>query len=82
MARYDALSRYSLEATGLTAARSVDPPLTRRYFTYVVRQGDTLENIAARHLGNPRRYWEISDINPQFKFPTDLPLGTVIRLPT
>lgn len=82
MARYDALSRYSLDASGLTASRTVEPPLTRRYFTYTVKQGDTLENIAARHLGNSRRYWEIADINPQIKFPTDLSLGTIIRLPT
>lgn len=81
MANYDALSRYSLDESGQTATRS-DVPQTRRYFTYTVRQGDTLENIASRHLGNPRRYWEIADINPQVKFPTDLSVGTIIRLPS
>ena len=81
MRQYDALSRYSLDETGLTATRS-DVPTTRRYIAYTVRQTDTLESIAARHLGNPRRYWELADINPQIKFPLDIPMGTVIRLPT
>ena len=81
MATYDALSRYSLDETGRSAYRS-KVPTTRRYVTYMVRQGDTLETIAARHLGNPARYWEIADINPQFKFPTDIKLGDAIRLPT
>jgi nucleoid-associated protein YgaU len=49
--------------------------------TYVVREGDTLENIATRMLGLPTRYWEIADINPQVKFPLDLEVGTVLRLP-
>ncbi len=81
MAQYDALSRYSLDESGQSAYRS-DVPTTRKYTTYIIRQGDTLENIAARHLGNPRRFWEIADINPQFKFPTDITTGDTIRLPT
>lgn len=81
MAKYDALSRYSLDESRQSATRS-DVPTTRRYTTHIVRQGDTLENIAARYLGNPRRYWEIADINPQFKFPTDLAVGDIIRLPS
>jgi hypothetical protein len=32
-------------------------------------------------LGDPLRYWEIADINPQFKFPLDIVPGKVIRLP-
>lgn len=79
-ARYDALSRYELSETGQAANRKIVN--TRRQYTlYTVRDGDTLESLASRHLGDPRRHWEISDINPQVKFPTDLDVGTTIRLP-
>lgn len=79
MAQYDTLSRYRNDASGKTASRL--PPDRRVYTTYVVRAGDTLESIATRALGNPRRYWELADINPQIKFPLDISVGTVLRLP-
>jgi nucleoid-associated protein YgaU len=76
---YDAASRYRLDSTGLTASRiSVN---VRNYTLYIVRQGDTLEAIAARQYGNMRRYWEIADANPQVQFPLDLVMGQAIRLP-
>jgi nucleoid-associated protein YgaU len=46
-----------------------------------VREGETLETIATRVLGNPLRFWEIADLNPQIKFPLDIATGTVLRLP-
>lgn len=79
-ARYDALSRYTLDISGQSATRG--PLKKKQYSIYVCREGDTLENIATRHLGSPLRYWEIADMNPQVKFPTDLSAGTVLRLPT
>jgi nucleoid-associated protein YgaU len=48
---------------------------------YTVKQGDTLENIAARILGTTERYWELADLNPQVKFPLDLNTGDTIRIP-
>ncbi len=78
-ARYDTLSRYTLDVNGQTATRvSIRLP---SYTLYVCRQGDTIESIATRYLGNPLRYWEIADINPQVKFPLDLTVGKVLRLP-
>lgn len=79
-ALYDALSRYSTDTNGQTASRSA---IARRPYTlYRANASDTLESIAARHLGNPLRFWEIADMNPQIKFPLDLEAGTVLRLPT
>jgi nucleoid-associated protein YgaU len=77
---YDSSSRYRLDENGQTASR-VDPR-TSTWVTYTVREGDNLENIAYRHLGRHTRYWEIADINPQVKFPADLSVGMVIRLPS
>jgi nucleoid-associated protein YgaU len=79
MAYYDANSRYTVDVGGKTASRG--DLVTERFTLYTVRQGDTLENIAMRRLGSQKRYWEIADMNPQIKFPLDLEVGTVLRIP-
>lgn len=79
MAQYDTLSRYRNDASGQTASRL--PADKRVYTTYVCVSGDTLESIATRCLGNPKRYWELADLNPQIKFPLDISVGTLLRLP-
>jgi hypothetical protein len=79
MALYSSLSRYRNDTSGQTATRL--PVAKRGYITYVVREGDTIENIATRYMGNPSRYWEVADMNPQVKFPLDLTTGMLLRLP-
>lgn len=78
-ANYDVTSRYKMDANGITASRV--PIVTTKYTTYFIKGGDTLESLAARYLGNQRRFWEIADLNPQIQFPWDLSVGDVIRLP-
>lgn len=78
-ARYDATSRYELTDSGQEANKK--RTASRQYTLYTVRQNETLESIAFRHLGDSRRYWEIADMNPQVLFPLDIDTGTVIRLP-
>lgn len=77
--KYNITSRYKLDATGITASRI--PIDVSTYTTYFVKEGDTLESIASRYLGNQRRFWEIADLNPQIQFPLDIKVGDVIRLP-
>ena len=72
MAAYNTFDRYTVDTTGQSASRV--PRST-------CKATDTLETIAARQLGDESRYWEIADINPQIKFPLDITLGTVLRLP-
>jgi nucleoid-associated protein YgaU len=79
MAFYDPLSRYTVSTGGQLAFR--DSIKSRNYNIYTVKAGDTLESLATRVLGNPLRYWEIADLNPQVKFPLDISVGTVLRLP-
>jgi nucleoid-associated protein YgaU len=79
MANYDLSSRYRMDPDGKSASRiDIARP---SYTTYRVSEGDTLESIAAKYLGNQKRYWEISDLNPQIQFPWDISVGDVIRLP-
>lgn len=80
MSLYSYDSRYILDEGNRTSSR-VD--LARsKYTVYTVKDGETLESISYRLLGSQRRYWEIADINPQIKFPLDIAVGTVIRIPT
>lgn len=79
MAFYDASSRYSIDETGKVA----NPRTSRisRYTLYTVKSGDTLERIAMKSLGDTRRSWELADLNPQIKFPLQLSVGEVVRVP-
>jgi nucleoid-associated protein YgaU len=79
MSTYSTTSRYRLSESGFTAERR--PAESVKYIAYTVREGDNIERIATRTLGDPMRYWEIADINPQVAFPFSLKPGTVIRLP-
>ena len=58
------------------------PPLER--FTllqeHVVTQGDRLDNITARYLGDPEQFWRVCDANP-IQQPEELEeLGRHIRI--
>jgi hypothetical protein len=39
------------------------PESTTRLLTHTVIQGERLDNIAARHLGDPTQFWRICDAN-------------------
>lgn len=79
MARYDINSRYRVNSDGVTSDRV--PFSGGSYITHVVSSGESLESISMMYLGSTKRYWEIADLNPQIKFPTDLEMGMTIRLP-
>lgn len=76
---FDVTSRYQLDDSGITASRKSVAAVP--YTTYRVISGDTMLNLAARLLGNDRRWWEIADLNPQVKFPEDLVVGNLLRIP-
>lgn len=76
---FDVTSRYQIDDNGITA--SPKDKLSVLYTLYRVIDGDSMLNIAARHLGDDRRWWEIADINPQVKYPDDLVVGSLIRIP-
>jgi hypothetical protein len=64
------------------ARRVVPPP--ERYTTLkldTVVQGDRLDNLAARHLGDPEQYWKICDANRALR-PDELveTVGTKVRI--
>lgn len=52
-----------------------------RYTSYVTRSGESFESLANRVFRDGTQYWRIADLNPQIKFPDQIPAGTIIRLP-
>lgn len=48
---------------------------------YVWRDGDRLDRLAADHFGDPSRWWEILDANPEINNGAMIPAGTKLRLP-
>jgi len=56
------------------------PPLVE-YSTYVVKAGDSLSAIAAKLLGDPMRWKEIFNINPDIADPNVIRIGQTIKIP-
>lgn len=54
---------------------------TASYTKYVVKSGDDLGKIAAAFLGNPSRWREIWDANPQISNPDVISPGQVLQIP-
>lgn len=85
MARFASSSRYVTSAVDVGSMSTVVAVrrnyIGSRYRTITTKVGDTFDMIAAKTLGDPQRYWEIADINPQVPFPDGIPEGTVLRVP-
>ncbi len=55
-------------------------PASTSYTNYTVRSGDTLSGIAAKLLGNARRWPEIQKLN-NIRDPNHLSIGQIVRVP-
>lgn len=73
---------YALETTTLTTPDGREVIYLRRRFlpdgnkavvlaTHIVTQGDRLDNITARYLGDPEQFWLVCDANNAMR-PDDL----------
>src|SRR5690349_20310167 len=83
---------YQLPTATLTDADGREIVYVRRRFVpklrggealeHTVTQGDRIDNIAARTLGNPELYWRICDANDATR-PSELTevVGRVLKIP-
>lgn len=93
---FDQTSRYfAIETATLTTKDREGEPYTIRYkrrrfipsaenmttiVEHTVTQGDRLDNITARYLGDPTQFWRVCDANEVMK-PEDLEeIGMVIKI--
>lgn len=51
-------------------------PFSAGTFLHTVQNSDRLDLLAMKYYGEPTKWWQICDANPQFEFPLDL-LGRV-----
>ena len=63
-----------------SVVRDVPSPPTS-YIQVVVKEFETIEQLAARMLGDPEQWWRIADANPDVLYPDNLPPGFVIKVP-
>lgn len=60
-----------------------DPKPVVANFTYVYLQdGDRLDLMAHRLFGDPGQWWRIADVNPEILDWANIPVGTVLRIPS
>jgi hypothetical protein len=57
------------------------PTYTTEFFFYSWTQGDRIDNLAARFLGDSSYWWQIMDINQEIGDPFSITPGTHIRIP-
>ena len=75
-------SRYTqtTDSTGRAVTKRKSRP-SSRYYTVIAIEGQTMQEIAALHLGDASLYWRLADVNPQVPYPDEVPAGTRLRLP-
>lgn len=52
------------------------------YAFHRVVEGETIDMLADRYLGDAELWWIIAEANPQRSFYGDLPAGALLRIPS
>ena len=51
------------------------------YYEHIYVEGERLDQIANKYYTNPDYWWIIPEFNPQVKDFTNIPAGTVLKIP-
>jgi len=52
-----------------------------QYVEYVWKEGDRMDQIAAKFFAYPQQWWFIAQANPRIADFLNIPPGTIIRIP-
>jgi hypothetical protein len=83
-------SRYSDNPLAVVRVNSVprqvinslaDVPVLISYKWYQVTEADTLDSMAYTFFGDPTKWWQIADVNPEILDWSDVAPGSLIRIP-
>jgi hypothetical protein len=58
------------------------PTARTNFYGYTWVEGDRIDVVSFKLLGSPTLWWKIMDFNPEISNPMDIPVGTVIRIPS
>jgi hypothetical protein len=57
-------------------------PYTFKYVYYITKATDRIDEIANAYFSDPSQWYRIGDANPQIMDWSDIPPGTIIRIPS
>ena len=74
---------YDVRRSGyrITAFRNF-PDETAGFYYYTWVEGDRMDIVANSLLGNANLWWKIMDFNPEIIDAFDIPVGTILRIPS
>ena len=83
--RYRSYSVVLLRAVDGTPRPTLVPPLEKEtivnFTSYIWKQNDRVDLLAYQLLGDDAAWWQIADANPEILVWSEIPYGTVIRIP-
>lgn len=84
--RYESATQLRVADADGTARPTLYPLLgattgRRVYRTYIASEHERYDQIAQNLFDDPQLWWVIADLNPEFPYPDELPVGTVLRIP-
>ena len=69
------------ESFQLTVFRVYPEELSEIYY-YEWVEGDRIDMVSAKLLGDPEYWWKIMDFNPEIHHPFEITPGTLLRIPS
>lgn len=79
--RYEGVEPLRDEEGNPYFGREIPPSLSTDYVAYYTVDGDRIDSLAHRFLGDALRWWEIAQINPELTSFENLPPNTRVRIP-
>jgi nucleoid-associated protein YgaU len=70
------------ESVGILKMRPTTTVSGEETMSYIVKAGDTFESLAAKYLGNGRKWWILADMNSHIFWPLSLSPGDRIVIPS
>lgn len=58
------------------------PSNSAQYFLYVWQESDRIDLVCKKFLNTAGAWWKVMDYNPEILNPFDIPVGTVLRIPS
>lgn len=84
--RYENADVVRMQKDGKTRLTVIPQPPTVLvvidYAYHRVVEGETVDLLADRYLGDPELWWVIAEANPQRAFYATLPAGALLRIPS
>lgn len=69
------------QKTGVTVFRDF-PVAYSEFYYYTWTERDRIDLVAQVHLGDSNLWWQIMDYNPELLNPYNIPVGTLMRIPS